>query len=153
MQIFLRGTNSKDLSMFGFCWFLGEFWFSATWKLLSLLSNRLFLIVSVGVCAGSRCLAWAPGPTHTSAPSPTLWTPCLRSSGGSASSAWGRGMSCAARRSRSGPGLRRSSRWAAFTLSQLWLGETNKHLMLIWFSLACCRFSVSLWLEFPWYSV
>lgn len=58
-------------------------------------------------CLGSLCLALAPEPTHTSAPLPTLWTRCLKSSGGSASYAWEKGMSCVDKRRLSEPGRRR----------------------------------------------
>lgn len=79
--------------MFGFCSF----------------KTRLSVsfLVCARLCLGSQCLASAPGPTHTSAPLPTLWTHCLRSLGGSASYAWEKGMSCVARRSHSEPGPRR----------------------------------------------
>lgn len=61
--------------------------------------------------AGSLCLALAPGPIHTSVPLPTLWTRCLRSSVGSASYAWERGMSSVDRKSLSEHGPRKSLRW------------------------------------------
>lgn len=61
----------------------------------------------VCLCLGSLCLALAPEPTHTSAPLPTPWTRCLKSSEGSASYAWEKGMSCVDKRRLSEPGRRR----------------------------------------------
>lgn len=61
----------------------------------------------VCLCLGSLCLALAPEPTHTSAPLPTPWTRCLKSSGGSASYAWEKGMSYADKRRLSEPGRKR----------------------------------------------
>lgn len=71
----------------------------------------------VCLCLGSLCLALAPEPTHTSALLPTPWTRCLKSSGGSASYAWEKGMSCVDKRSLSEPGRRRFSRSVSCTLA------------------------------------
>ncbi len=90
--------------------------------------NNTCLYISVSFfkcvcfCLGSQCLALAPGPTHTSAPLPTLWTRCLKSWGGNASYAWEREMSCVARRSHSEPGPRRFLRlvsWAETLWAEL----------------------------------
>lgn len=75
------------------------------WALAASLAPSLPSLVSL--CLGSLCLALAPEPTHTSAPLPTLWTRCLKSSGGSASYAWEKGMSCVDKRRLSEPGRRR----------------------------------------------
>lgn len=83
-----RGGTAAAVSMFGL------------WLLLSPSSL-------VCLCLGSLCLALAPEPTHTSAPLPTPWTRCLKSSGGSASYAWEKGMSCVDKRRLSEPGQRR----------------------------------------------
>lgn len=80
---------------------------SSFFRLPASLYPSLSSNVCVCFCLGSQCLALAPGPTHTSAPLPTLWTRCLKSLGGSASYAWEREMSCVARRSHSEPGPRR----------------------------------------------
>lgn len=89
-----------------------------------LASLSLSLSLCVCLCLGSQCLALAPGPTHTSAPLPTLWTRCLKSWGGSASYAWEKEMSCVAKRSHSELGPRRFLRsvsWAHTLWA--WLGS------------------------------
>lgn len=116
MQVIIYGPNNLRLC---FLCVSVLFCFYTACKPPNFLSIHLHLIMSVCVCAGSQCLDWALGPTHTSALLPTLSTPCLRSSGGNAFSAWGREMSCAARRNLSGPGPKKSLRFATFTESQL----------------------------------
>lgn len=83
------------------------------WALAASLTPSLPSLVCL--CLGSLCLALAPEPTHTSALLPTPWTRCLKSSGGSASYAWEKGMSCVDKRSLSEPGRRRFSRSVSCT--------------------------------------
>lgn len=83
------------------------------WALTASLSPSLPSLVCL--CLGSLCLALAPEPTHTSVLLPTPWTRCLKSSGGSASYAWEKGMSCVDKRSLSEPGRRRFSRSVSCT--------------------------------------
>lgn len=120
-QLFQRLSRGEESFL---TWASSVLWL-CFWRYSTCLAVSFFMCVYVCFCLGSQCLALAPGPTHTSAPLPTLWTRCLKSWGGSASYAWEKEMSCVARRSHSEPGPRRFLRLVSWA-ETLWAQFSSK---------------------------